>query len=113
MLSDDAAERMRLLSSWATRVGLADDLLERLPHEVSEEQLQRACLARALIVTPRLSHLRRAVLDARRLDQAALLETVGAIQEQRELGVLLITHDRILADTWCGRHRRHPRAHGA
>jgi ABC-type dipeptide/oligopeptide/nickel transport system ATPase component len=34
--------------------------------------------------------------------QAALLETISAIQAERKLGVLLITHDRVLADTWCG-----------
>jgi ABC-type dipeptide/oligopeptide/nickel transport system ATPase component len=33
--------------------------------------------------------------------QAALLETIAAVQGERRLGVLLITHDRLLADTWC------------
>ena len=35
--------------------------------------------------------------------QAALLEAIAAVQEEHELGVLLITHDRVLADAWCGR----------
>lgn len=34
--------------------------------------------------------------------QAALLEAIAAVQDERELGVLLITHDRVLADAWCG-----------
>jgi ABC-type dipeptide/oligopeptide/nickel transport system ATPase component len=33
--------------------------------------------------------------------QAALLETIAAVQEDQALGVLLITHDRVLADVWC------------
>ena len=33
--------------------------------------------------------------------QAALLEAIAAVQDERELGVLLITHDRVLADAWC------------
>ncbi len=33
--------------------------------------------------------------------QAALLEVIAEIQAERELGVLLITHDRVLADAWC------------
>ena len=33
--------------------------------------------------------------------QAALLETIAGVQSERELGVLLITHDRVLADAWC------------
>jgi peptide/nickel transport system ATP-binding protein len=102
MLSDDARERDALLSSWATRVGLTPDLLERFPHEVSEGQLQRACLARALVVQPRylICDELSSMLDVS--TQAALLEAIAAVQAQRELGVLLITHDRILADTWCG-----------
>jgi ABC-type dipeptide/oligopeptide/nickel transport system ATPase component len=35
--------------------------------------------------------------------QAALLETIARVQEEQELGVLRITHDRVLADTWCDR----------
>ncbi len=30
-----------------------------------------------------------------------LLGTISAEQQKRGLGVLLITHDRILADHWC------------
>ena len=85
------------------RVGLTRDLLERFPHEVSEGQLQRACLARALIVRPRylICDELSSMLDVS--TQAALLETIAATQIERELGVLLITHDRVLADTWCDR----------
>lgn len=101
-LSSDAGERDALLSSWAARVGLTNDLLERFPHEVSEGQLQRACLARALVVEPRylICDELSSMLDVS--TQAALLEAIAVVQERRELGVLLITHDRILADTWCG-----------
>lgn len=35
--------------------------------------------------------------------QAALLAAVAHVQEQRELGVLLITHGRALARHWCER----------
>ena len=33
--------------------------------------------------------------------QAALLEVIAEIQEEHDLGVVLITHDRVLADAWC------------
>ncbi len=33
--------------------------------------------------------------------QAALLEAIRLEQEKRGLGVLLITHDRTLAEHWC------------
>jgi peptide/nickel transport system ATP-binding protein len=86
------------LGDWPERVGLTADLLRRFPHEVSEGQLQRACLARALIVRPRylICDELSSMLDVS--TQAALLETIAGVED---LGVLLITHDRILADTWC------------
>ncbi|MDP2711887.1 MAG: dipeptide/oligopeptide/nickel ABC transporter ATP-binding protein [Solirubrobacteraceae bacterium] len=102
LLAARDAECAVLLHDWATRVGLTYDLLERFPHEVSEGQLQRACLARALIVAPRylICDELSSMLDVS--TQAALLEAIAAIQAEQELGVLLITHDRVLADTWCG-----------
>jgi peptide/nickel transport system ATP-binding protein len=86
---------------WAERTGLTPDLLERFPHEVSEGQLQRACLARALTVGPRylICDELSSMLDVS--TQAALLETIATAQVELDLGVLLITHDRVLADTWC------------
>ncbi len=102
MLPPGDAERAALLDGWALRVGLTPDLLERFPHEVSEGQLQRACLARALVVKPRylICDELSSMLDVS--TQAALLEVIAEIQDERELGVLLITHDRVLADAWCG-----------
>jgi peptide/nickel transport system ATP-binding protein len=87
-----------LLATWAERVGLTPDLLTRHPHEVSEGQLQRACLARALIVRPRylICDELSSMLDVS--TQAALLEAIAAV---KGLGVLLITHDRVLASSWC------------
>lgn len=88
-------------AEWPARVGLTADLLERFPHEVSEGQLQRACLARALIVEPRylICDELSSMLDVS--TQAALLETIAGVQDERPLGVLLITHDRTLAAHWC------------
>jgi peptide/nickel transport system ATP-binding protein len=94
-------DQQALMASWAARVGLTEELVERFPHEVSEGQLQRACLARALILRPRylICDELSSMLDVS--TQAALLETIMAIQHEQELGVLLITHDRVLADAWC------------
>jgi peptide/nickel transport system ATP-binding protein len=101
MLPSSAEARRALLDAWAGRVGLTGDLLERFPHEVSEGQLQRACLARALTVAPRylVCDELSSMLDVS--TQAALLETIAGLQEERALGVLLITHDTILARSWC------------
>jgi len=101
LLPAGRAERRALIAVWAARVGLTHDLVERFPHEVSEGQLQRACLARALIVNPRylICDELSSMLDVS--TQAALLEVIAAAQDERELGVMLITHDRTLASAWC------------
>lgn len=85
------------------RVGLSSELLERLPHEISEGQLQRACLARALITRPRylICDELTSMLDVS--TQAALLEVIADEARDRAAGVLLITHDRLLAEHWCDR----------
>jgi peptide/nickel transport system ATP-binding protein len=95
------ADAPAMLAAWALRVGLTSDLLERFPHEVSEGQLQRACIARALTVKPRylLCDELSSMLDVS--TQAALLEAIVDVQREQELGVLLITHDRMLANAWC------------
>jgi len=85
------------------RVGLSAELLERFPHEVSEGQLQRACLARALITQPHylICDELTSMLDVS--TQAALLEVIADDVQDRAAGILLITHDRLLAEHWCDR----------
>jgi len=101
LLPASPTERQALLAEWCAKVGLTGDLLERFPHEVSDGQLQRVCLARALVLAPRylICDELSSMLDVS--TQAALLATIRAEQQQRPLGVLLITHDRTLAQYWC------------
>ncbi len=99
----DRAEPEARVDEACAHVGLASELRERFPHEVSEGQLQRACLARALITAP--SYLicdePTSMLDVS--TQAALLEVIADDVRARGAGVLLITHDRLLAEHWCDR----------
>jgi ABC-type dipeptide/oligopeptide/nickel transport system ATPase subunit len=90
-----------VLRAWSGRVGLSPELLGRYPHEVSDGQLQRACLARALILRPAylVCDEISSMLDVS--TQAALLDVLAAEQARRPLGILLITHDRALAHHWC------------
>lgn len=84
----------------ADRVQLSADLLDRLPHQVSDGQLQRACLARALALDPRvlLCDEPTAMLDA---PTTAVI--MHLLREHAESGaaVLLASHDRALLDVTC------------
>ncbi|GGU47551.1 ABC transporter ATP-binding protein [Streptomyces lavendofoliae] len=87
----------------AAAVGLTDDLLGRRPHEVSDGQLQRACLARALVLRPRwlVCDEMTAMLDAS--TTAALVAVVEAYRRERGAGLLVVGHDRVLLERWCDR----------
>ncbi|MEU5907898.1 dipeptide/oligopeptide/nickel ABC transporter ATP-binding protein [Micromonospora sp. NPDC047527] len=84
-------------------VGLTPDLLTRRPHAVSDGQLQRACLARALAHRPKylLCDEATAMLDAS--TQAHLAAVITDYQRQHQAGVLLITHDPALIARWATR----------
>ncbi|MEV0124039.1 ATP-binding cassette domain-containing protein [Streptomyces sp. NPDC050703] len=87
----------------AARVGLGKDLIGRRPHEVSDGQLQRACLARALILRPRwlICDEMTAMLDAS--TTAALVHVVEEYRAEHGAGLLAVGHDRVLLERWCDR----------
>jgi peptide/nickel transport system ATP-binding protein len=97
---DEAADRVAEL---AATVGLTTDLLTRRPHEVSDGQLQRACLARALVLRPRwlVCDEMTAMLDAS--TTAALVRVVEDYRADTGAGLLAVGHDRVLLDRWCDR----------
>ncbi|MEU2852840.1 ATP-binding cassette domain-containing protein [Streptomyces syringium] len=87
----------------AARVGLSEELLGRRPHEVSDGQLQRACLARALVLRPRwlICDEMTAMLDAS--TTAALVAAVEDYRRESGAGLLAVGHDRTLLNRWCDR----------
>ncbi|MEU6879557.1 ATP-binding cassette domain-containing protein [Streptomyces sp. NPDC046712] len=97
------AEVPERLAELAPVVGLTDDLLARRPHEVSDGQLQRACLARALVLRPRwlVCDEMTAMLDAS--TTAALVAAVEAYRTESGAGLLAVGHDRVLLNRWCDR----------
>lgn len=97
---DEAADRVAEL---AAAVGLTGDLLGRRPHEVSDGQLQRACLARALVLRPRwlICDEMTAMLDAS--TTAALVAAVEDYRAATGAGLLAVGHDRTLLRRWCHR----------
>ncbi|MGW5233568.1 ABC transporter ATP-binding protein [Streptomyces nodosus] len=87
----------------AAAVGLTPDLLSRRPHEVSDGQLQRACLARALVLRPRwlICDEMTAMLDAS--TTAALVTVVEDYRRTTGAGLLAVGHDHTLLHRWCDR----------
>lgn len=95
-----ASEHAHSIDALAERVQLSDDLLDRLPHQVSDGQLQRACLARALALEPRvlICDEPTAMLDA---PTTAVIMRVLGDHASCGSAVLLASHDRALLDATC------------
>lgn len=80
------------------KLGLRPELLDHLPHQISGGEAQRFALARVLSLQPRVL-----IADepTSRLDppvQAEVIRHLRATADEKDLAILLITHDRPLAD---------------
>ena len=84
-------------------LGIQTTWLQRYPHELSGGELQRVCLARALGPATRylLCDEMTSMLDA--LNQAHIWRIVQGIARDRELGLLVISHDEKLIGRLCSR----------
>lgn len=72
------------------------DFLARRPHELSGGQLQRVVIARALVLHPKLIVADEPVSMLDASEQAKLIVLLKAIQNERGMGLLLISHDLAL-----------------
>ena len=80
------------------KINLDYDLLEKLPHELSGGQLQRASILRAMLMKPELLLLDE---PTSALDNVIQLEVMSMLMSNLDsMGILLITHDMELAQ-WC------------
>jgi oligopeptide/dipeptide ABC transporter ATP-binding protein len=87
-----SARRPRVLSAIQT-VGLAPDLLELYPAELSAGQQQRVGIARAIITEPDLVVLDEPTSALDPTARAEIIELLQAIQHDRGTSYLFISHD--------------------
>ncbi|MBB3036680.1 ABC transporter ATP-binding protein [Hoyosella altamirensis] len=107
------ARRRVDVAELAFGVGLTRDLLSRKPHEVSDGQLQRACVGRALAQQPAylLCDEATSMLDA--ATTARIVRTLVSYAADSAAGVLLISHDEDLLAVCCTRVERLGDSHHA
>ena len=87
------AARRQAATDMLARVGLAESLVDRYPHELSGGQAQRVAIARALILTPKVLICDEAVAALDGTVQREILDLLLKEQSRSGLTVIFITHD--------------------
>ena len=84
-------------------VGLSTDFAERYPHEVSGGQCQRAAIARAVAIEPKLLICDEATSALDVTVQAEIVALLSRLMRERGMACLFICHDIALAQNFCDR----------
>ena len=84
-------------------LGIEQEWLTRWPNELSGGELQRFCVARALGPATRflIADEMTTMLDA--ITQAQIWQAVLEIAEQREMGIIVVSHEEKLVKRLCHR----------
>lgn len=86
---DRKAETSRLLEL----VGLPADFADRFPHELSGEQLQRVCIARAVACKPEIILFDEAISSLDAHTQVQVMDLLRELKDRLGLTYIFITHD--------------------
>lgn len=94
-------ERKQKIDDMIRWIGLPLDAKTKRPHSFSGGELQRICIARALILDPELIILDEPVSALDVVTQEQILKLLTRIQEEKKIAYLFISHDLPLVKRMC------------
>ncbi|MGH8129443.1 MAG: ABC transporter ATP-binding protein [Steroidobacteraceae bacterium] len=97
------ASRAERVSLHLKEVGIAPEIAERYPHQLSGGQLQRAVIARALVVGPRFVVCDEPVSALDVSVQGQIVNLLARIRRERGLASLFISHNLAVVARLCER----------
>jgi peptide/nickel transport system ATP-binding protein len=101
-LASGRAATRDLIEQAVRAVGLRpEETLGRYPHQLSGGQRQRVMIARALVLKPRIILADEPVSMVDASLRATILESLLALQQERRISILYITHDLTTAYQLC------------
>lgn len=89
--------------AWLERCGLSRAFAHRYPHQLSGGQCQRAAIARALSLGPKVLVCDEVTSALDVTVQRQILEQLGRLQREEGLSCLFICHNLALVQTFCQR----------
>ena len=97
------AERRKKVAELLEQCGLDASYADRYPHQVSGGQCQRAAIARALAVEPKVLICDEATSALDVTVQKRVIELLRTMKEEKNLSYLFICHNLALVQEFCDR----------
>lgn len=97
----DFSQRQERIIDVLKVVGLTEEHLGRFPHQLSTGQQQRVCVARAMVLYPKLVVLDEPTSALDVSVRGRLLNLLKKIQEETDVGYIFISHDLSVIKHFC------------
>ena len=97
------AEREARVAALLEQCGLPAEFAGRYPHELSGGQCQRAAIARALAIEPKILICDEATSSLDVTVQKQIMELLARLKAERRLSFLFICHNLALVQSFCDR----------